>query len=66
MTIEELIQKACAEGGSDIHLVKGLPPRFRRDGQIEDMGGTALTAADCVKDARELRGEESDRIGKFG
>ncbi len=66
MTIEELIQKACAEGGSDIHLVKGLPPRFRRDGQIEDMGGTALTAADCEKYARELAGDDWDRIGKIG
>ena len=39
MTIEEMIRTAGDAGASDIHLVKGLPPRFRRDGRLEDMDG---------------------------
>ena len=66
MTIEEMIRTAGDAGASDIHLVKGLPPRFRRDGRLEDMGGEMLTAADCEGYARELAGEAYERIREIG
>ena len=66
MTIEEMIRAAGDAGASDIHLVKGLPPRFRRDGRLEDMDGEMLTAADCEGYARELAGEAYERIREIG
>lgn len=66
MTIEELIRRAGEEGCSDIHLVAGLPPRFRRVGQMEDMGFAALTDEDCEKFARELAGSAYDGIREIG
>ena len=37
MTIEQLVVKARQDGASDIHLICGLPPKYRKDGQLEDM-----------------------------
>ena len=66
MTIEELIRTAGDAGGSDLHLVKGLPPRFRRDGRLEDMDGEMLTDTDCEGFARELAGEAYEQIREIG
>lgn len=56
MTAEALIEKALADRASDIHLVCGLTPRCRVDGQIREMGDAPLTAEDCAALARELAG----------
>ena len=46
MTVEELVAKAALDGASDIHLVRGLTPRYRVDGEIREMGGEAYSYAD--------------------
>lgn len=56
MTIEQLVAKARADHASDIHLIYGLPPKYRKDGQLEDMASEALSANDCTAYARELAG----------
>ncbi len=56
MTIEQLVAKARQDHASDIHLIYALPPKYRKDGQLEDMDGTPLTSGDCVAYARELAG----------
>ena len=56
MTINELVAKAKADGASDIHLICGLPPKYRHDGELKDMTSTPLTEADCVAYAKELSG----------
>ena len=56
MTIEQLVAKAKADHASDIHLIYGLPPKYRKDGQLEDMDDKPLSANDCVAYARELAG----------
>ena len=50
-TIDELVQQAKDKGSSDIHLICGLPPKYRVDGQLESMqirllrSGTAMSYA---------------------
>ena len=58
MIVEELVAKALKAGASDIHLVRGLPPRYRVDGEIWEIDGEALTAWQCEEAARELLGGE--------
>ncbi len=68
VSIEELVARAKADGASDIHLVCGLPPKYRRDGEISDMGGDVLTAEDCFAVARYLCGvdfENFERVGEY-
>ena len=68
MTIEELVAQAKAEGGSDIHLINGLPPKYRKDGVIQNMCNDVLTQDDCFDIARFLAGpdyEEFDRVGEY-
>lgn len=66
MTVEEMIKKAHEMGGSDIHLVKGLPPKFRKDGRMGNLDETVLTGLDCENYARELAGEAYNDIRDIG
>ena len=54
MTIDELVTRARLDGASDVHLICGLPPKYRKDGQVQDMGEERLTADDCVAIAKFL------------
>ena len=68
LTIEELVRKAKQDGASDIHLICGLPPKYRKDGQVQDMDSERMTADDCVAVARYLAGESYelfDRVGEL-
>lgn len=56
MTIEQLVVKARQDHASDIHLIYGVPPKYRKDGQLEDMDSQPLTKSDCMAYARELSG----------
>ena len=57
-TIEELVVKAREDGASDIHLINNLPPKYRKDGVLQNMSETPLTAEDCVAYAKVLAGTE--------
>ena len=66
--IEELVARAKADGASDIHLICGLPPKYRQSGDVVNMSDTPLTAEDCVAVARYLCGvdyDEFDRVGEY-
>lgn len=54
LTIEQLVVKAREDGASDIHLVCGLPPKYRKDGQLENMADEPLSPEDCVNYAKGL------------
>lgn len=58
MTVDELIEKALRDKASDVHLVRGLTPRYRVDGEIREMDERILTAQQCEDFARELAGAE--------
>lgn len=68
MVVETLVRRASEFGASDIHLVAGLPPKCRKDGQLVDLVPEKLTGSDCEAIAKELAGnhyEEIDTIGEL-
>lgn len=56
--IEQIIAKAAEAKASDIHIVCGIPVRFRVDGQITDMDSHIVTEEECNSYAKEL-GEQA-------
>ncbi|WP_312636655.1 PilT/PilU family type 4a pilus ATPase [Oscillibacter sp.] len=57
MTIEELIAQASADHASDIHLICGLPPKYRVGGALRSMRDEPLTDEDCDELVHRLAGE---------
>ena len=66
MTVEELVRQASTDGASDIHLVCGIPPKYRIDGQLQDIYPVPLTKEDCRGFAKELAGDLYDQIKEIG
>jgi len=66
LTIEKLVEKARNDGASDIHLILGLPPKYRVTGQLENMAEEPLTREDCMEAARALAGGETESLLKSG
>ena len=54
MTIEQLVVKAKEDGASDIHIICGLPPKYRKSGELENMDETPVTSEECFSLAKEL------------
>lgn len=68
MTVEELVRQGSADGASDIHLVAGIPPKYRIDGQLQDIYPMPLTHEECEAFAQELAGDlykEIEHIGEL-
>ena len=65
-TIEELVVRARADGASDIHLICGLPPKYRLDGELRDMSADVMTVDDCLAVAQYLTGEGWERFDRTG
>jgi len=68
MTVEELVKKAREDGASDIHIICGLPPKYRRSGRLESMSEEVLSFEDCVDAAHWLAGnayEDFEREGEL-
>ena len=68
ISVDELVARAKRDGASDIHLICGLPPKYRLDGELRDMEPTPLTAQDCEDVARFLAGSayrEMEQIGEL-
>ena len=66
MTIEELVSMAKEKGASDIHLSSGLPPKYRLDGELQNMTEEVLTPDDCDAVARYLLGNDYEEMQKIG
>jgi len=66
MTVEELVAKARADGASDIHLICSLPPKYRRDGELEDMDQQVLTKEDCEAYAKVLAPNSLEQLYRDG
>jgi len=64
--IQEFVAKARADGASDLHLVRGLTPRYRVDGEIREMGEIPLTEKDCDTIAVELAGGDYRKAETVG
>ncbi|MBQ1491435.1 MAG: PilT/PilU family type 4a pilus ATPase [Blautia sp.] len=68
LTVEELVLKARSDNASDIHLIYGLPPKYRKSGQLEDMDPVPLSEQDCIAYAKALAKdgyEEYERTGEL-
>ena len=76
-SLDELLQKITAVGGSDLHLKVGSPPAFRIDGVVHRSDLPAVTQADTrryldeiitdqAKEAFERDGEAGFAIGRSG
>ena len=67
VTIEELITRAAELKASDVHLAKGVPPKFRIDGQLQDAKDVPpLTEEDCLNYAKRLAGDKLEEIKDIG
>ena len=69
MNIEQLVNHAHEANASDVHLVCGLPVKFRVNGRLVDAGvdGDApLTHEACERFAHELAGQDYARIERAG
>lgn len=66
MSIDEIVQKAKDDGASDIHIIMGLPIKYRVSGQLEDMNDEVLSADDCFAVAEMLSGDNYDILEKEG
>ena len=58
ITIDGLVAQAKQDGASDIHIICGLPPKYRKDGQIENMCDEVLDERECLRLARDLAGTD--------
>lgn len=52
--IDTLLQMMLTQGGSDLHLAVGLPPKARVSGSLIPIGETAVTAAQMEKLLEEI------------
>ncbi len=66
MQIEQIIATAAKAGVSDIHIVCGLPIRFRLHGSLSDYSDAVLTHEDCEELAKQLTGGSENVAGKGG
>ncbi|MDO4395175.1 MAG: PilT/PilU family type 4a pilus ATPase [Clostridia bacterium] len=66
LSIVEMVEMAKEAGASDIHLICGIPRKYRLAGRLENMSEEVLTEEDCVKYAKELAGKEYDNFLEVG
>ncbi len=66
MTITQLVEKARDDGASDVHLICSLPPKYRKDGQLENMCDEPLSRDDCFAYAKEMAPDAFDELMKVG
>ncbi len=58
LSVDELVAKAKQDGGSDIHLIAGLPPKYRVSGGLENMSEEIISEQDALEYAKVLGGEK--------
>lgn len=49
VTMKELLLEAKEKGASDVHITVGVPPKYRVNGELQDMGHPALSPEDTTK-----------------
>lgn len=63
--INELVAMGVAQRASDIHIVCGIPIRFRVDGILVNVDNNVMQPEDCEAYARSLS-SEYDKIARIG
>ncbi len=54
MKLEQMVLKAKEDNASDIHIICGLPPKYRKSGDLENIEEEIVTKEDCLSVAKEL------------
>ncbi|WP_242835489.1 type IV pilus twitching motility protein PilT [Butyrivibrio sp. AC2005] len=70
MTLDEMVAGAKAEGASDIHIICGIPPKVRKNGELENIVDTPVTREECISIAKSLTKTEEAfneflKVGEF-
>ncbi|HEV3026480.1 MAG TPA: PilT/PilU family type 4a pilus ATPase, partial [Planctomycetota bacterium] len=61
--VDRMLHMMKAAGASDLHLKAGMRPRYRINGELRDVEGSAVfTREEVDKMTRELLSEEQDRV----
>lgn len=63
MLIDSYLSKASKNNASDVHLVAGLPPFMRVDGELKELDKKPLTSADIQSITKELL--EANQFNRF-
>lgn len=63
--LNQVVAAVAMDRGSDIHLVYGLPIRYRVDGMLKDLDGHVLTHEDCEQIAADLCGGPMPECGEI-
>ncbi len=66
--VNELVALAKEHGASDIHIICDLPPKYRLDGELQNMREAPVSYDECVALAKEMCGdryEEFDEVGEL-
>ncbi len=66
MNIQEIVENAARQGASDIHIIAGLCPKCRIDGEIVSLMDAVLTPADTIMLAKEIAGKQFAEIEEIG
>lgn len=59
MEIDKLLKATVDNGGSDLHLRVGAPPKLRVRGHLRSLGSTVLTADDTLALMRSITSEKN-------
>jgi twitching motility protein PilT len=60
--LDQFLQVVVAQGGSDLHIGEGQPPKMRRHGDVMPMRGEPVTHEEAVLMLSELPGEANWRL----
>ena len=66
LTIDELVAKAKEEGATDVHLICGLPPKFRISGGLQSATDEPLDPHTCEEYAKWLAGDHYKEMESIG
>lgn len=65
-TIWDWIRLGKEQNASDVHIISGLPPKCRVDGDIVSLGAEVLSAEECAAYAEDLSGEAYSAVAETG
>lgn len=66
MSVEELVRKAKQDGASDVHIIMGIPVKYRVHGDLVNMTEDIVSADDCIGVAEMLAGDEYETLEREG
>src|SRR5690349_15365640 len=58
-SIDQLLKVIVREGGSDLHVTQGQPPKMRKNGDVGPIGTSALDADETMSMLREVCGDRN-------